>query len=223
MLKVMPPVLVLALFAGIWVDKQDRQAAPEGVAEYHAAVRENIDRVPFQMDAWVGVDTELRQEALRILDANVSLSRTYRNLDTGQRATLLLVQCEDARSLLGHYPPRCYPAQGWTPLGMRPLAITAPGGHEVPATEYLFEFDQHDDAARINVLHFVVVPRKGVAPDMDALDVSARDRLTRHFGGASLQIVVDAGLSGDERMDIYRGILKAAEDWIAFAEAGETV
>lgn len=221
MLKLAAPIVSLCLLGAIGLDSAGRRYIPEGADEYHAHVAAAIELIPYRVGDWVGVDKEIRPEALRILDANVSLNRTYRHVKTGESAVLLLVHCSDARSLLGHYPPVCYPSQGWTEMDRRSRHLESPG-LPVDATEYAFEHETLGQAGQIEVAHFTVLPDGRVAPNLDLLDESARDRRTKFFGGASLQMVVDANLPAPRRQEIYDTLLEAASPWIEVVQSGLT-
>ena len=219
MLKYVAPLVTFFLLSGVAIDQADRQKAPEGVEAYHAQVRESVKKIPYIVGDWVGTDTEIRQEALQILDANSTLSRVYRHLGTGRTATMLLVQCADARSLLGHYPPVCYPSQGWSQLSsaLRPVAIED-GTFE--ATEYVFGYDLLQQSTPLEVLHFMVLPDGRIAPDMQLLDIAARDRRFTFYGGASVQFIVEAGLSGEERGQAFDVLFQAAAPWVTAVQSG---
>jgi hypothetical protein len=221
MLKLIAPGLSVLLLVGVAVDQSGREASPEGAAEYHARVLAAVQAIPYRLGDWVGVDTEIRQEALRILDANASLSRTYRNLSTGHTATLLLVHCSDSRSLLGHYPPVCYPSQGWTQLGATPHGIEREA-ESVAATEYAFAYESLANVAQLGVLHFTVLPDGRTAPDMGLLDQLARDKRSKFFGGASLQFIVDANLPDAMRDELYQMLYEAVSPWIETVQTGIT-
>jgi len=219
MLKLIAPAIVLCLLAGISIDKASRHKIPPGVDDYHARVRAAVDSIPYVFGDWVGVDTEIRQEALRILDANVSLSRRYRNINTGQSATLLLVHSQDARSLLGHYPPVCYPSQGWTQLSASTCSIPSSPA-PVRATEYAFAYETLEQSARIGVVHFTVLPDGRTSPDMGLLEVAARDNRVKYLGGASVQFILDSNLPSRERDDVCTGLVEAISSWMETVEAG---
>jgi hypothetical protein len=167
----------------------------------------------------VGVDEDIHEGALKILDSNVALSRAYRNIHTGHSATLLVVQCPDARNLLGHYPPVCYPSQGWTQVSAEPRDV-ATESLDIDGTEYSFEYASLSQAARLGVLHAMVLPDGRIAPDMELMEESAKDKSAKFFGGASLQFVVDANLSTEERQEIYETLIEAAAPWIESVRSG---
>lgn len=219
MLKLAAPIVTLCLLGAIGLDASDRQVIPEGADAYHKRVAEVIDLIPYRVGDWVGVDKEIRQEALQILDANVSLNRTYRNVDTGETAVLLLVHCADARSLLGHYPPVCYPSQGWNETDRQQRKIEC-SDLSVLATEYGFAHETLGLSGQIEVAHFAVLPDGRTAPDLDPLDLLAKERRAKFFGGASLQLIVDANLPFERRQEIYRVLLEAASKWIEVVQSG---
>ena len=219
MLRLLPSFVVLVLLGGIYLDTASRQKMPEGIIVYHGQVRDAVVSIPYRVGNWVGTDREIRQEALRILDANVSLSRTYHNLETGRTATLLLVHGQDTRSLLGHYPPVCYPSQGWTQTGAIPRKVSS-NGTSVDATEYTFAYESVDESAQLAVLHFTVLPDGRSAPDMQLLEAAARDRRGKFFGGASVQFIVDARSSAAERAEAYETLLGAVSQWVAVVQSG---
>lgn len=219
MLKCIAPIITIILLGSIALENADRQRAPKGVEIYHAHVRDALKQIPYAVGEWVGIDKEINQDALRILDANSTLSRVFRNVSTGETATLLLVQCADARSLLGHYPPVCYPSQGWTRKMSLPRTIQVLDG-SFEATEYVFEYDLMQRSTPLEVLHFTVLPDGRIAPDMTLLDISARDRRFTFFGGASVQFVVDAGMTEEDRMEAYKVLYQAARPWIESVKSG---
>ena len=219
MLKIVAPLVTFGLLAGVAVDQAGRQKVPSGVEAYHARVRESEALVPYNVGNWVGTDTEIRQEALNILDANSTVSRTYRDLMTGRTATLLMVQCVDARSLLGHYPPVCYPSQGWSQLSSSHITVPRKPTSYV-ATEYAFSYELLQQSNSLEVLHFTVLPDGRLAPDMGLLDIAARDRRFTFYGGASVQFIVPAGLNEEDRKDVYGILYQAADPWISAVQTG---
>ena len=218
-MKLLAPMLSLALLAAVSLDQGLRQQVPPGAEEYHVAVREAANSIPYHIGNWVAVDSEISRGALQILDANVALSRSYRQVGTDKSGTLLIVQCADARSLLGHYPPVCYPSQGWSQISSKSRDVEVDGTHLL-ATEYVFEYETLAQFAHLAVLHFTVLPDGRTAPDMELLEKVARERRTKFFGGASIQFVTDASLSENDRNEVYGVLYQAAQKWISAVESG---
>lgn len=69
--------------------------------------------MPKTFGHWIGRDVPLPPSAVHLLQPNVDLCRNFVNSKTGEQATLMVIDCSDTRNLSGHYPPNCYPGNGW--------------------------------------------------------------------------------------------------------------
>ena len=81
---------------------------------FRARVKEAIAQFPLQAGPWEGVNIPLPQEAVALLHPSAYLSRQYTEVTSGDRVAFLVIEAEDARDMMGHYPPNCYPAFGDT-------------------------------------------------------------------------------------------------------------
>src|SRR5512146_1994836 len=81
---------------------------PADARAYQERVRKAFDVFPKSQGDWVAQDCEIPAQAMKLLRPNSILSRSYTNVVTGQRCSVLLVDCTDARDLVCHYPPICY-------------------------------------------------------------------------------------------------------------------
>ena len=70
------------LLAGAGVHRYAVMRRPAGVEEYHRRVREAAAAIPRHIDGWVGEDTPVPAQAIRVLDPNVIISRRYLNVET---------------------------------------------------------------------------------------------------------------------------------------------
>ena len=69
---------------------------------------------------------EVPPEAQELLRPNAIFSRRFQR--PGEIGVhVLVVHCSDARDMIGHYPPICYPSSGWvsTITGNRPTSSSA--------------------------------------------------------------------------------------------------
>src|SRR6185437_11848693 len=81
------------------------QVAPAGMAEYHQRIRAAAEALPMNIGSWRGQDAPVTAGAVALLHPNVIVSRRYLDPASGRAVNFLLVQCTDARDILGHYPP----------------------------------------------------------------------------------------------------------------------
>lgn len=156
-------------------------------------LREAFAAAPFRVGAWVGTDVEVPRAAVEILQPTAILSRRFRHLTSGLDATLLIVHCADARDMQGHYPPVCYPANGW--ILPRDGAAACPLGGDAEATRY--DFERLDDVGarrRLRVFNYFVLPDGTSGPDMASVNRLARRRSLSALGVAQVQVAFDGDL-----------------------------
>ncbi len=207
------PGLAAILLMCIWVQQRTYKTA-DGFEEYHARCREVIDALPTQVGHWMGREVALPQPALDLLDPNALRNIRFTDFSPrglagpDRRVSFMVVQCKLARDMQGHYPPRCYPAQGGHMLSGEPrnwVLRDELGEMSVPGMEYQFlEPDRARDlpagllapegytlGRRRVVLNFLIVPGVGIVRDMKGVDDAAEDYKQRHRGAAQVQVVFD--------------------------------
>jgi len=195
--------LLGAIGAARWLGPSPADAEP-----YHARVKQAVESIPVRIGNWVGEDEPIVAAAIDLLHPNVALHRIYRDAETGYTASLLVVQCKDARDLAGHFPPICYPGQGWRLEHQSPATWDC-GAMTIGGTEYGFSYGSVGGARRIVIANFMLLPDGTIAPDMDAVRRIAADHKRRFFGAAQVQIVSDARLPAQQRERMVRELLKA--------------
>ena len=197
-----PPVMSASLLAGIAV-QQSRHIKPEDVQPYHARAKSAVDAVPYQLGEWSGKDNDIPVAAQKLLRPNAILSRLYSDNATATSrrpriAQLLIVQCEDSRDMLGHFPPVCYRAQGKTLderySGPRDWKV---GNTAIPGHEYQFTEMKDGQITRVTVYNFLIVPGRGIVRDMKGIEQAAEDYQQRYYGAAQFQVVFHGSASTD--------------------------
>lgn len=216
------PGVAAMLLLGIWVHQWNYEAV-EAFDGYHALSRSAIASLPTQVGPWMGREVPLPQPALDLLDPNAL--RNVRFSDYGpaglsrpdRRVSLMIVHCKLARDMQGHYPPRCYPAQGARLLNAEPrtwILRDQAGEMIVPGTEYQFlepdrggrdlpagllATDGYTLGRRRVVLNFLIVPGVGIVRDMKGVNEAAEDYQQRHRGAAQVQVVFDPSWAVPDR------------------------
>ena len=191
------------LLFGIGVEIR-RRGPPDDAALHHERVRRAAESsIPFSFGPWIGRDVDPVAGTEDILHPNVLVQRDYENIRTGERVSVLFVQSLDARDLLGHYPPVCYPAHGL--VSGPAVAMDAElEGRRIPHMRYAFSRTDIESASGIAVDAFLVVPGGGIVRDMASVDQAAADARRRHLGAAQFQVVTDASLPSARRDEIFR-------------------
>lgn len=216
-----PVVATLTLLGGALADKVMFHLPPADAAPYHARVSAMAAGVPYTLGPWLGTDTPVPPSAVALLHPNVILSRQYQDVRTGRTAGLLIVQCQDARELIGHYPPACYVAHGWLMRGRTPKTREV-DGEIIPITDYAFTSQRVDETTELRIDNFMVLPDGQTCPDMDAVEAMAQDYRRKFFGAAQVQVISDARCSESEREEMFRQLVRAAGPLLREMRSGVT-
>lgn len=170
-----------------------------------AQIAAAMESVPRFVGQWVGEDSEVPPAAQKLLRPNAIFSRNYARLtrDGGppQHVQVIVVHCGDARDMIGHYPPICYPSSGWVALP----------DNQNRATELVFEkrrfpvqvyrFVRVDEDGRervIRIFNAFVLPDGSVSRDIADIHRQSERLAVSTQGVAQVQIVTSA-LIGDEQ------------------------
>ena len=147
---------------------------PPNADAYFKRVAKVAAEMPTTFGYWVSTDAPVPQAAVTMLRPNITVSRRYSNLQTGQQASFLLVQCSDATSLQGHYPPVCYVAHGFKQLSASPEDWKV-DGLKVHGTLYAFTSAEPEDPTSMIIYDFMILPTGVTCHDMDGVNAIARD------------------------------------------------
>ena len=223
-------VAVLALtYTDRWIV---RQPLPETLA-FHAHVRDEFATAPDMVSdavgrVWVGEQIEVPPAAVTMLEPNAMISRRFRRLGGDEASAsasdpaslqLLAIHCNDARDLLGHYPPNCYPAMGWKMLEATPVDWPNVSVPDAPAAyvgmRYTFEATQERVVHRIRVYNMMLLPDGTVGRDMESISGATRRLRLRELGAGQLQLLfrvppqeaADGRIASDEALEAERTLV----------------
>ncbi len=190
--------LAVALLVGFAIHQYAMMDKPARVAEYHQRIRAAAQSVPAHIGSWVGEVIPIPTRVQTVLQPNVILSRRYTNVETGCCADLLLVQCTEAHSMAGHFPLRCYPAEGWSVQSATPRDW-AVGNLSFTGTEYEFTIDEIGQTRSLIVANCLLLPGGKVLRDMNAMAKALAGRIGQSAGAGQIQICFDASIPEAQR------------------------
>jgi hypothetical protein len=190
---------------------------------YMQRVSETIGEIPYRVGAKIGTDAEISQPASKLLRPNKILQRRYTDYTTGETVSLIVVHCGEVRDMIGHYPPHCYPANGWTAVGSEDVSV-AHHGQLFPARFYRFVKPESGLERRLDLLSFFVVPESTtpMVPDMDALERVSQSFRRNSLGAAQVQIMIPSDATPEERDRIAAEYMNVLEPTIRVIAAGVT-
>ena len=193
-------LLTVLLLGGMAAHRYATVRKPTDVREYHRRVREAHAAVPAHIDAWVGKDVPVPNQAVQVLSPNLLVSKRFVNVENGLEAGFLLVHCADAHDMAGHFPLRCYPAAGWKLRASRPRGWDV-GGLSVQGLEYDFTLDPHGSGRprSITVASTLFRPGGQVFSDMAGMTRSVVGAGGQSSGAGQLQVYFDQPCSQEQR------------------------
>lgn len=202
-----PSLVTLLLLGGMTVEVSARQVR-EDTSGYHARLKELAAvAIPYSIGDWLGRKLESPPAAVEMLHSNVLINRMYTNSRTGEMAGFLFVQCADARDLIGHFPPVCYPAHGQVKMfgAARDWKV---GDEQIHGMRYGFRGKTDAVNSDMVVDNFMVLPNGVYGRDMDAVNKVAQSADLRHFGAAQIQILTNAAMSDARRDEVLRSLIE---------------
>lgn len=202
------PTACLVLLLGVKAEWAYLHSPDADSEVYHRKVRKVAAGLPDHVGNWQGHETEVPEAAVQMLKPNVLISRMWRNRETGQHVSMLIVQCKDARHLLGHYPPVCYAGQGWSLVSQERKTWNV-AGFRIRGTEYFFGRTVLEGPSRLVIQNFMVLPSGQFAPNMDAVDDVASDRTLKFLGAAQVQLIYDERVTSEQREDMLEEMVEA--------------
>ncbi|HEV8607761.1 MAG TPA: exosortase-associated EpsI family protein [Tepidisphaeraceae bacterium] len=203
--RYIPAILTVALLLGLTAETLLRPR-PADAEPFHARVKAAALQMS-AIDGWTSADLEVPAAAVALLKPNIMICRQYSK--PGRQVQFLLVQCRDARDMGGHYPPVCYPAQGWIDLHPRdpkPMVWTI-GSKTIVGMEYEFSYAAGGQSRSRIVDNLLILPAGRYAQSMDEIHEVAADYLRQFYGAAQIQLVFDGGVPEKERREIFEELI----------------
>lgn len=194
-------LLAILFLAVIAVHRYATAHRSVDVEKYQATIRAASAAIPARLGGWVGQDVAVPVQAIDMLQPNVMLSRRYTNIENGTAAGLLFVHCANAHHMAGHFPLRCYPAQGWTLRSGGQRDWNA-GGIRITGSEYEFHMDARPDSPleqSIVVVNCLLRPNGQILRDMDAMTRTIIGAGGAASGAGQLQVYFDASIPRSQR------------------------
>ncbi|MBB6431411.1 exosortase-associated EpsI family protein [Algisphaera agarilytica] len=207
-IRLLAPALASAMLVGMGIAYAGFPTAADAVP-YHAKVLDLSENAPTAFGPWESRPIDVPAAAVQLLRPNAMLSREFGDHAGNRYASVLVVQCMDARDLSGHWPPNCYKAAGYTQIETVPRTwapLTAEGS-DIRGIEYTFDRETTEGLQRMVVANFLIVPGAGMVPDMASVRDAGADPQRRSLGAAQVQVVTDGSYTQAERDAIFAELL----------------
>jgi EpsI family protein len=201
------PMAAVAVLGSMEAWKMTLPDASAG-APFLAEVKKEFANFPPKVGDWEGTDFPIPQEAVALLHPNLFISRQYINRATQQTVQLLFIEAEDSRDMMGHYPPNCYPGNGWE------LTKQEPGTWKVddlviPGNEYTFKRESAGREQHLMVRDFFILPDGRFYPDLSSFARAASSFYIRSYGATQVQVIFDRDYLPEDRDEIFNSLIIA--------------
>ena len=212
--------LSVVLLIAVACIQMARYRPPPQTAAYFQRVVDAAATVPNSFGPWVSINAPVPPAAEKMLQPNLIVSRKYTNLQTGQQATFLLVQCGDAQSLQGHYPPVCYKGSGFLQVDAFAKDWRLEG-LTIQGMVYTFVSARPEALSSMIIYDFMILPNGLTCRDMQGVSALARDQRRRRFGAAQLQVLFDPSMPEEQREAVFFTLVQAHRKTIDAILAGD--
>jgi hypothetical protein len=196
------PWLSLLLLVALSQTLPNRVAPDGSAATRRIEIAAAMEAVPFFIGDWVGEDEAVPREAQKLLRPNAILSRRYRR-PGGMWLHLLVVHCSDARDMIGHYPPICYPSAGWVTVPLPdPDVQLILDERPVPVRTYMFRRVRENGVEEtIQVFNAFVLPDGTITREFADISGQSERLALSTQGVAQVQIIGAAGVDRAEALE----------------------
>ena len=209
--------LVLLIMLG-WLLPVRVEHSPQ-TEQRKAQIAEAMEAVSRFIGDWVGEDWKVPPSAQKLLRPNAVFSRSYQRLSRTdrlhQRVHLLMVHCGDARDMIGHYPPICYPSSGWVPMETEEPASQDIifDQRRIPMQVYRFRRVAEDGREQaIRIFNAFILPGGDTTRDIDDINRQSERLAVSVQGVAQLQIITSTAISRDEAAQSAEELLEGMTD-----------
>lgn len=183
-------------------------ANTRAIDAYHTNIADVINEIPLEVGGWIGRVVPLPQSATSLLNPNAIIAHEYFHKDKRVVATLMIVQCRDARDMGGHYPPVCYPANGWTDLYDGEVQTYTIDEHDLRI--YGFRRVAGKIEREIIIYGLFALPTGEITTSMRDVRQLSADYGLRKYGAAQLQIMIQGEVDIEEHSWILEDMYEIA-------------
>ena len=115
-----------------------------------------LSQFPKRIGRWIGRDVPISETILEVAANDDFLSRLYVNESNNQWANVYIAYTARPRTMLGHRPQVCYPANGWTHKNTEYVQVISNSGRKIRC--FLHNFQKPTaESEEIIVLNYYIV------------------------------------------------------------------
>ena len=101
--------------------------------------RQSLSNFPLKFGAWLGRETPIQADVLKVAGVDDYLSRVYESPGKEPISVYIGYYQSQRTGHLIHSPKNCLPGSGWEPIRSGRVTLTSPEGIQVPVNLYVIE------------------------------------------------------------------------------------
>jgi len=101
--------------------------------------RQSLSNFPLKFGAWLGRETPIQADVLKVAGVDDYLSRVYESPGKEPISVYIGYYQSQRTGHLIHSPKNCLPGSGWEPIRSGRVTLTSPVGIQVPVNLYVIE------------------------------------------------------------------------------------
>jgi len=115
-----------------------------------------LSEFPKRIGQWIGRDVPISETVIEVAANDDFLSRLYVNESNNQWANIYIAYTARPRTMLGHRPQVCYPANGWAHENTEHVQVISNSGRKIRCLLHNFQ-KSTSEAEEIIVLNYYIV------------------------------------------------------------------
>jgi len=115
-----------------------------------------LSEFPKRIGQWIGRDVPVSETVLKVAANDDFVSRLYVNESNNQWANVYIAYTARPRTMLGHRPQVCYPANGWTHENTEHIQLISNSGRKIRGLLHDFQKSSYE-TEEIIVLNYYIV------------------------------------------------------------------
>jgi hypothetical protein len=216
------PLLALVIMAGLPLVLNHPKVDEKGIQARHMQVASAVAKAPWRINQWNGEDVPVPNAGVEILRPNAILSRRFRNILGGPAFSVMVIHCTDARDMEGHYPPVCYPANGWVEAASPGMCTIDVNGRPMDLRVYQFHRPEGLGIDRsMRVFNCFVLPNGNIATEMTAVSQAVKRYETSIQGVAQVLVAGPGDADFESSLEAVSELLTGLSDLLAVLGRGQ--
>ena len=187
-------VLLVVIGVGYWLMAIKMNV----IVTTHIKLEIPLSEFPIRIGQWVGRDVPISETILEVAANDDFLSRLYVNESNNQWANIYIAYTARPRTMLGHRPQVCYPANGWTHENTEHVQVISNTGRKISCLLHNFK-KSISGTEQIIVLNYYIV--NGRLTDDESV-FSGLGWRTPNIGGNPARYVAQVQVSSLQEMSV---------------------